>query len=399
MKRVLVISAHYPPIGGSQSVRAAKLLKYLPTNGWMPDVVCSSQDTAFPKDLTLLAELDKSSTIYRVAPCEWAGKVVPRSLRVPDHLTPWIPPAFMTALKLAHGGAYSAMISLSFPPSSHVVALMVQALTGLPWLADFSDPWTSNPYQTHLPTTVSKVNKWLEGRVLTRAFTVGAPTGEMWESFSRLAAGARAKPMITPNTAEAADFPEAPARPVYSTQIVFVHIGSLYGIRRADGLLEGLARFIRGAPGSGVKVRFVGMYNSSGLLDSVRRLGLENSIEFVGFKSRREAMGELMSADAAILIDPSPTEPGVFLPQKLPEYLVSGKPILALTGEGPSKRLVERYNAGVCARWDDFDAIARAFETLTASVRNRPAARPRTVVEVDTAEVGRRIASALDGFV
>src|SRR5436309_2657983 len=67
---------------------------------------------------------------------------------------------------------------------------------------------------------------------------------------------------------------------------------------------------------------------------------------------------------AIMSIDSSAFEPGIFLPTKLIEYMMSGRPILALSVHGPVWDLIAKYNAGIAVRFDDVDEITRALEML-----------------------------------
>ena len=63
----------------------------------------------------------------------------------PDPLVGWIPAAVWRALRLIREHRPSVLYSTSLPATSHLAALIVHRLTGLPWVADFRDALTYDP--------------------------------------------------------------------------------------------------------------------------------------------------------------------------------------------------------------------------------------------------------------
>ena len=57
MKKVLILSYYFPPLGMGGTQRAAKFAKYLPEFGWEPTVVTTLPIAYWAEDTSLLAEL------------------------------------------------------------------------------------------------------------------------------------------------------------------------------------------------------------------------------------------------------------------------------------------------------------------------------------------------------
>ena len=124
----------------------------------------------------------------------------------------------------------------------------------------------------------------------------------------------------------------------------------------------------------------------------------QGAVEFVPFSSRQTALEQMVSADVVVLIDPSTLDRNIFLPMKLVEYLISGRPILALTTSGPSADLVSRYSAGEVVRYDNAAEIERGIvRSYERSVRGTSQGA-RHVPEFEASNVGRTLASALDSI-
>ena len=77
--------------------------------------------------MPIAGEALASAALRRLWPYPWLG---------------WVPFAVATGIAVAHRERPVALFS-SFPPTaSHMAALALHELTGLPWVADFRDPWT-----------------------------------------------------------------------------------------------------------------------------------------------------------------------------------------------------------------------------------------------------------------
>ena len=394
MNRALVLTAHYPPIRGSQATRAAKLLKHLGMFGWQCDIVCAESDPAFGFDESQLQDVPDSATVVRTNPNAYRLSRIPRKFSLPDHLASWIPGAVVTALNLERKRHYNALASLSFPASSHVAALAVHTLTGLPWLADFSDPWMNNPYSgPDRRSFRSFAGKVLERKVLERAACLGFTCPELEDFVSKRYPTIREKSVELRSACERTDFEDLPAR-FPGDKFTLVHVGSLYGLRQPTSLLRGFARFLHANPEARVALRLIGTWKPLGQLNEGDPV-LRDRVDVVPPMNRRAALKEMRSADLLVLIDPSVTEPSIFLPLKLSEYLMSGRPILALTGEGPSERLIREHRAGAVVRFDDEGGVAEQIERFYEA-RSDLIPDLREVDDLESTTVGRDFAAALD---
>ena len=186
MKRVLIITYYWPPSGGSGVQRWLKMSKYLPENGWQP-VIYTPEDGEFPiidtsleKDVCPEAEVVKRPivepyTLYKrfvgmraeekvkVGFTDESGKQkgwkarlsmwIRGNLFIPDARCWWIRPSVRFLLKYLKDNPVDAIISTGPPHSMHLIALRLKAKLGLPWIADFRDPWTDIDFYNELRLT------------------------------------------------------------------------------------------------------------------------------------------------------------------------------------------------------------------------------------------------------
>src|SRR3972149_4694577 len=97
MKSVLTVAPHYPPIAGSQAVRAAKLLKRLPEFGWMPHIVSAASHSSFGSDFSGLRAVLGEFQVDRLR-FPLFSRMLPAALRMPDALAAWVPAAVARCL-------------------------------------------------------------------------------------------------------------------------------------------------------------------------------------------------------------------------------------------------------------------------------------------------------------
>jgi hypothetical protein len=163
MRRVLMIAYYFPPLGGIGSIRAAKFAQYLPAWGWSPTIVTPA-NAPHPEDPSL--EHDERCVIRTrsfelsrfgkrlVRPggqeakgpdygtvASTARQLAHRYLYFPDAQVGWYPFALRAARQAMVKTRYDAIFSSSVPITAHLVAHRLQRASGVPWVAEFRDPW------------------------------------------------------------------------------------------------------------------------------------------------------------------------------------------------------------------------------------------------------------------
>ena len=101
---------------------------------------------------------------------------------VPDKMVEWVPWGYAAAGKLVKSRDYDAIISSAFPFSDHILAYLIKKRTGLPWIADFGDPWAFNagfPF----PARRRILDRRIEAALLKRMDAVVLTTRETEESY------------------------------------------------------------------------------------------------------------------------------------------------------------------------------------------------------------------------
>ena len=169
MRRLLIFAYFYPPLAGGGVHRVLSFTRHLPAHGWACTVVCAGERDFWVTDDSLVAAVPDDTEVIRVRGgsglSTWLrlrrddaeGR---RSVRVfaplrkivdwclfPDSYLGWAQRARATVQARIAKGDIDAMLSSSPPDSVHLAAADVARQTGVPWVADFRDPWSRAPWR------------------------------------------------------------------------------------------------------------------------------------------------------------------------------------------------------------------------------------------------------------
>lgn len=342
--RLLMLCPYWPPMGGPGVQRGVKFAKYLPAFGVAPYVITRRADAV--EDASLVAEaatVPVRATAHlpfqrlgRRQGAAQAGAVgrmkrVRDWLQVPDHVLSWAPFAVGAALAWNRELKADALYSTSPYHSTHLAALALKKRLGIPWIADFRDPWATDRF-TNFPTALHRrVNAAQERAVVRAADAVVVVSQAMRDDFAARYPEAAGKFEVIYNGYDESDFaglPPAPPGPPW----VIRHLGTFYPDRRPDAFLEGLAAFRRHDPARAgrVRVEFYGRHHldvETRLAALTKTLGLGDSVHFFPYVSHHEAL-KLLGASHGLLLVPGPGAGTVT--GKIFEYLAARRPILAV---------------------------------------------------------------------
>jgi glycosyltransferase involved in cell wall biosynthesis len=365
-RRVLVLAYYFPPVGGSGVQRTLKFVKYLATLGWDATVVSTRSRAYGARDSSLLSEVPPKARVVRTPAlplARYLGIVLYhlrlRRLRTfvlwPDGGLGWMPFAFAAALRALRRDRPDVLLSTSSPYGSHLVALLVARLTGLPWVADFRDEWAANPYLATQPRLLTSLSKQAERAIATRAARVVVAA-----DYFEIAALPKGDPrrIEIVNGVDEADFAHLSSQPPRG-RFVLAHVGSIYELRDPSPALRALARLVeRGAiDGDRLEVRLVGNLWLPGFT-----LPARIDARTTGYVEHARAIEEMVAATVLLLYVPR----GDLAPSgKLFEYLASGRPVLCLAPEeNLASRLVDEWDAGIVCDPHDEVAIEAAMLAL-----------------------------------
>ncbi|NNE08909.1 MAG: glycosyltransferase [Gemmatimonadetes bacterium] len=422
MKQLLLIAYNFPPLTTSGMYRAYQFAKYLPRHGWRPLVVsvdpASLQHTG-PLDAAPLASMNGQIVVSQARafepmaslarlrarlsgarrPSDASGDAAdpggapgndrgPGSggaswkdwltdwISLPDRQSGWIWPAYRAGMRLVREETVDAIVSTSPPPSGHLAALLLSRRTGLPWIADFRDPWIGNPYHNVRSSRfLDPADAWMERRVVRGARRVIANTEELRLRFVDRYPALASRFVTISNGFDGEEIMPRSSR-ASNEPFRIIHAGTLYGQRDPTPIVRALERMCdRGdlEPGEFELVLLGSAAGRSDTVASLLRSPLASRIRVEPQVGRAEALQQLADSDLLLLIQVGTT---LQVPRKLFEYLAIGKPMLALVTEGATENLIRREKLGSAVRPDDGEGIENALRhamTGQSRIPTRPA--------------------------
>lgn len=378
-RRVLFFAFHFHPAVTSGVQRAGRFYRYLPEFGFQPVVVCSSQ-SGRQDDLAHVHWVpdagEPQPPRWGVKAAGWLHRLLPY-----NEQWHWVSHAVAAGLALARQLQPAALLSTSPPVGSHLAALLVHRQTGIPWIADFRDPILNNPSRRR--RWAGPYDRLLESLILREASCAMAVTdvmaGELRSRFPRHASKVR---LLWNGFDPAESLPRIAQPP--SGRHILLHAGLLYRLRHPWPLFRSLQRLVENGriDPAGFCLRLLGAIEGlDGLREDagIARLLALGCLEADGSNvPRAEAQRQTAAAHSLLLIDiVNQTSHGYTVPAKIFDYVLTGRPILAITDkDSPVDRILAGCGLDVSLIRHD-DPPERIDSTVAALLsRSEPSRTP-----------------------
>jgi glycosyltransferase involved in cell wall biosynthesis len=415
--KILIISRSFPPSNEVGGYRVARFAKYLAEMGWHPVVLTVNADDC-PQGVDNSFPVAPTIEIHRVSPArgpvDWyrrlkatlraqgtsegpsAAKPAPATasgqvsalrrfvrrtiipmMQTPDESVLWRSPAIRAGKQLLRSGGFSAIFSSAPPWTSHLVARELSRTSGLPWIADFRDPWTVAVLKKHAdkPGFLFRWEQSMERGCMKTASAVVCNTSDLEAALrGRYQEFADKFQTITNGIDDDLADPMQPSSSEFKT---LLHLGFIYAGRHHPAFFAALRNLSRRDELGRFRVLLLGGMMpgfvewlraefpdllESGLVD------VQPAIPWIN------AQKELGRAHGLLIFQGEYT---LQVPAKFYEYLSTGKPILALAKPGALTKLLDETRSGVAVAPDDQAAI----EAEMAALLDKPANNHGTHLE------------------
>ncbi len=377
MPKVLILAYYFPPLGMGGTQRAAKFAKYLSEFGWTP-VVLTVQDVAYyARDARLLDDVrgievirtgsaDPQRLLFKLkgdssaSPSGPPGRLARtvNGLFVPDTKILWLPFVLARAWRLLKQQRVDVIFTTSPPHSAQLGGWLLRRLSGLPWVADFRDPWAGGEFQPNRGRWHRAVDAALQRSVLRHADTVIAVSVGLGQRLVAAEPSVREKLVVIPNGYDEVDFCSETAAP--SALFTFTFCGSLTACRGLQTLLAaaGELRQHHGLPPW--RLRLLGAPVHPEAVSWIREAAGLGAVEATGYLPHDRAIAEMLAADVLVYLVPDHASSG-HIPGKTFEYLRAGKPILAIGPEVEGMQILRKHLPVVSCDSADTRAIVQAM--------------------------------------
>jgi len=422
-RRVLIITYYWPPSGGSGVQRWLKFAKYLPNAGWEPVIFTPENPDFDLRDESLEKEVPKQLEVIKFPiwePYQLFSKVKGKTkthpgrlleqkekgflekaaiwaranLLVPDPRVFWMKPSVKFLTDLVQSGLFQAVITTGPPHSIHLIGRELKRKTGLPWIADFRDPWSQWEFLDTLPMTsfIRKKHQQLEQTVLKEANVVLTISPTFQGDLEKLA---RRKINLLTNGYDPADIPLgfSPGEKE-AGKLHLVYSGIIDAIRNPIPLMEALKAEFEGGVEE-VKWTFVGKVSEQVQAYVKQDPWLSERIHFAGYVSHGEVFEFYAKADVLVLILTDTKNAQGNIPGKLFEYLATEVPVLALGDpKGDSAKILKDAGAGEVIAHTDALTIRGQLRALMDSSAKK--VDPKDLEKYSRQYLSHQLAKILD---
>lgn len=407
MHKVLFIAHQFPPIASSGSFRPAKFVKYLPQYNWQPFVITIVPNLNYTIDDSLNKDLPDDLQTIRIHapfPCprdhflNWLKRwrflglgekprkgsastqenlsifartiiiiqkliILPLSLvQYPpiDRWLYWSLRIIPVARKIIKENDVKLIYTTSPPFSPLITGLILKTITGVPWVADFRDPWTTEKLRYGTTGWRLIVNRFIERHTLRGANSVIGVTPNWVEDLQRLAdlPEISDKFYLITNGYDETDFSNQTLPDLESeTKVKLSYIGSMYqgGI---EILLNALSQIDQSAL-SKLRFEIIGYMHPSDL----EKLNHANHLGNISYQPQRISHEKslLVMRNSHVLLLTLPFE---YYPGKVFEYMRVGRPVLAISEYDPITNLINQSGIGCVVNSNDTDNLTKTLEQI-----------------------------------
>ena len=439
-RTVMVLTYRWPPQGGGGVQRTLKLVKYLSQLGWRPVVHTVANPYSRLWDPTLAQEVPPEATVYRTPTLEYeslragaakigsqllgavrgsspspksrsskpaapkaepspSAETAPDAIRarrrqrstaarvedwiwsrvlIPDPQIVWAGAALATGLYIANKERPDVLYSSSPPNSLNILALQLAKRMGLPWIADFRDPWTDGLrrrqwYPDH-PARQRREEAW-ERSVFERANQVLVTTDPARETFvEKYPWCPPERVRVLTNGFDPGDFEHATGDRILEPGMLHLSLsGNVETMFDLGPFLKAVSQLLDADPDARqiLRINFLGTKRQPHYDSAIEDYGIGDVVRFHAYMPHERVVQLVAESDALMLCQiPAKESGGVKLPGKMFEYLYTRKPILALTIPGVTTSILDRAGVGRVVNPNDVDGIRSELAQFVYEYRN-----------------------------
>jgi len=396
--KILVVTYHFPPVGGMSPLRLAHFVKALVEKGYDVDVLTispfknhplykideenkrliPSQVRIFRTYPGIIHHLNSSlnqlkshknkeksddnnhSILFSYSHLKERVKPIIKAFILPDTKSDWFPFAINKGYKLVRSNKYDLILSHGYPFTAHLVAYFLKKISGARWIGDYGDPWVFNPDSVDLPQWRLWVDEKIESRLLKEMDMILVTTEETAEGYVKFYPFLKRNKLKVIECGYDADkFKEV--EPEISPKFRVVYTGIFCDVRKPDAFFQALVGFEKKED---FEVVIAGSV-SSWYKKFVKDLGIDSIVAFRGHIPHRKAVALQKGATILLIFG---WLGGYQIPAKFFEYLAAERPILAIKYDEKdiAAKLLKQLKRGVVAD-NDPQSIRSALEALYSS--------------------------------
>ncbi len=350
-------------MGGGGVQRILKFLKYWDYSQYDVSVLTVKSSYFYAEDKTLSKEIPSEVTIYRTGSLDpfRIAKIIRKFLSgkkqnsenlsresggffrkiasllfIPDSRILWLPFALYRIRWINRQIPLDLLIATMPPFTVGIIAGWAFKLFGIPYILDFRDAWTNNPYLPTISPIHTKLHKCMELWVLKKACGLTFVNPNLQSYYLSAYPLLKDKPdQLIRNGFDPDDFTDLVQTQLPgSPELLKIGVmGTIYSQGNAPNtLIEAISEIVKDNPQFADRIRifFVGKWTNT-FKSWVSGFNLASQINWVGYLEHREALNFISKMDfltLAIQSDIAGSEN--VTPGRIYEYLYLRRPVLAL---------------------------------------------------------------------
>lgn len=351
MKRALVITYYWPPVTGAAAQRLFSFCKYLPAWGYAPVVLTPplpsipSPPAGFTGVHETVAGLDLVARLKQTRPgvpsvtagsppkiLEW----IRLNFFIPDTKIGWRRPAIRKAAELIEREKPDLVFTSAPPYTVHRIGLALKARFGLPWVADFRDPWMENHVYNTAPRMAwaRALNRRMERDVLMAADRITCALDSQRELFLSKW-GRREQDILTIHNGFDGDYWPAGRGLAPAPRFYLSHFGTVYEPGFDAAFFDRLAGLVRSNESlrTSFTLRMTGIVPAS-IREFLKSRFDKGHLEISGPVPHAEIQRQLAEQQILLLLVNQGESHRYSHPSKVFEYMASGNRVLVV---GPAE--------------------------------------------------------------
>jgi glycosyltransferase involved in cell wall biosynthesis len=380
VRRGLIITYYFPPVGGGGVQRWAKFIKYLSKQDWHFTIITRDHTQNEYIDDSLLKDIPNTLNIittndyitkqrykfFKSNSTYWQ-RWISSLFFITDNRKKWVKSVWPKVKEEINSSKYDVVVCSIPPYSVSDLAIKIKdKFSSIPVVLDLRDPWSINPYKIY-PTPIHRYLdekkeldniKKIDGLISVYESTFDYYSNNI-DGFEKI------ESKIISNGYDEEDFIKLKSRSLpnpKSFNIAFS--GTFYShLNNPSLFLRALAKLKN--EGQQIKFHHIGtsVYDVNAL---ARKFGVEDLLVLWGYQSHKNCLEILNSMDAFVVILESKFQNAdKTIGGKVYEYLRLRKPILGLVPEnGEAARLISKTKSGIICESSNIEKIINAIMGL-----------------------------------
>ena len=398
MRKVLVISYYFPPMGLSGVQRTLKFVKYFKDYDWNPTVLTTSEIGYYAHDKTLLKEAEEADVhIERVSggdinsllkkngtvkiPREKIRKLysyLNSTFFIPDNKVGWSKKALNKAREILKKEKFDIIFVTAPPFSSVNMAVELKKEFDIPLVIDYRDLWYES-YFSFYPTLFHRsMNKKMEYNALREADKITVTNRGIKEKLLNTYKFLSFEDVtIVSHGFDPKDFEDLEPIPKTNNRLVISYSGIFMEYNTPKYFLKAFKEISLEKPeiAANIELHFIGFLRKENQL-LVRKLQLDEFVKDFGYLEHRDAVRQLISSDVLWFMLGDKKNIDALLPGKLYEYVGAKKPIIACVPEGAAKNALQKYGATFYSDPFDINEIKKTIYDVYDLYQNEKLPEP-----------------------